>query len=367
MFINFWYPAEQSSNLTNTLLKVQLLGLKFVLWRDADGKAHCISNTCTHRGGSLGDGKLVGNCVQCPYHGWLFNGGGDCQRIPSLGPLGKIPERSRIDAYPVEEKYGLVFVFLGDLPEHERPDILPIAEYGQAGWRTLMMRYRWKANYVRLVENQSDPSHVEYVHSGFGFAGRDNNYRVPKFNIEHTEWGAGAMTEFYSPELPDQQMKDMQPEGKNESGSGFHGISSTWTRVNFNSKDAMHLYLYACPRDELDLEIFLICQRNCRLEEQYDRNFLERMGVAIDEDRIVIEKLEPAIPSMEATGEFIVPADDILMVYRQRLLDWQARGWRMDLQEMARYKDHKVYAIPSPARREHRGDWAVTPVPLLNR
>ena len=131
MFINFWYPAEESENITNEPLKVQMLGLWFVLWRDEDGKAHCIPNTCTHRGGSLGDGKVVGNCVQCPYHGWLFAGDGTCERIPSLGPLKKIPERSRIDAYPVEERYGLIFVFLGDLPEEERPTILNIEEYGQ--------------------------------------------------------------------------------------------------------------------------------------------------------------------------------------------------------------------------------------------
>lgn len=365
MFINFWYPAEESENITNEPLKVQMLGLWFVLWRDEDGKAHCIPNTCTHRGGSLGDGKVVGNCVQCPYHGWLFAGDGTCERIPSLGPLKTIPERSRIDAYPVEERYGLIFVFLGDLPEEERPTILTIEEYGQEGWRTLTMRYRWKANYVRLVENQSDPSHVEYVHSGFGFAGHDKEYRVPKFNIVETPWGAGAMTEFYSPELPDQDMSAMSPAGRTDAGSGFHGISSTWTRIHFNETEGMNMYLYACPRSELDLEIFLINQRNCRLDPNHDKKFLERMGIAIDEDRIVIEKLDPAIPSKEAIGEFIVPADDILMTYRRRLTEWQAKGWRMSLEEIEHNRNRVAYAIPSPARRDYRQDWAVTPVPMI--
>lgn len=366
MFINFWYPAEESAQVTDELLKVRMLGMDFVLWRDEDGTAHCISNTCTHRGGSLGDGKMVDNCVQCPYHGWKFNGQGECERIPSLGPLNKIPERSKIDAYPVEERYGLVFVFLGDLPEEERPTIMPIEEYGQAGWRTLHMRYRWRANYIRLVENQSDPSHVEYVHSGFGFAGKRKDYQVPKINIEETEWGAGAMTVFYSPELPDQDMADMSPEGRTDAGSGFHGISSTWTRIHFNETEGMNLYLYAVPRDELDLEIFLINERNCRMDESMDKNFLERMGIAVEEDRIVIEKLVPAIPSKEAIGEFIVPADDVLMAYRQRLTDYQNRGWRMDLEEMARNRDRMAYAIPCPGRRERPKEWAVTPVPMIN-
>ena len=58
MFMNFWYPAEESDKVTNQPMKVRMLGLPFVLWRDEDGVAHCVSNTCSHRGGSLGDGKV---------------------------------------------------------------------------------------------------------------------------------------------------------------------------------------------------------------------------------------------------------------------------------------------------------------------
>lgn len=365
MFMNFWYPAEESHNVTNRPLKVRMLGLPFVLWRDESGNARCVANTCSHRGGSLGDGIVVGNCLQCPYHGWLFNGEGNCERIPSLGPVDRIPRRSRIDAYPVEERYGLAFVFLGDLPEDKRPTIMPIEEYGQEGWRTLRLRYRWKANYVRLVENQSDPSHVEYVHSGMGLAGKDPGYRVPKFEIEETRWGAGTMTRFQTPGSPDEELGKVVVRGPSDAGSGFHGISMTWTRIRFNATEGMNMYIYACPRDELDLEIFLINQRNTRLDPALDSRFLERMGVAIEEDRVVVEKLEPAIPSKDTIGEFIVPADDVLMKYRERLKDYEQRGWRLDFAEMARNRNRMVYAIPGPARRQDPGDWAVTPVPLV--
>jgi phenylpropionate dioxygenase-like ring-hydroxylating dioxygenase large terminal subunit len=369
MFMNFWYPAEESKNLNDKPLKVQMLGLHFALWRDSQGKAHCVHNTCTHRGGSLGDGKVVGDCIQCPYHGWKFNGAGDCERIPSLGALDKIPQRARIDAYPVEERYGLVFVFLGDLPESERPTIMPNNEYGQPGWRSLSLRYRWQTNYVRLVENQSDPSHIEYVHAGFGMAGKSTNYEVPKINVEESAWGAGAMVVFYSPELPDPAMKHMQPEGRNESGSGYHGVASTWTRVNFSPTNHMHIYLYAVPRDELDLEIFLVMQRDCMLEEKFDENFLKRMAIAVEEDRIVIEKLDPQIPSTEAIGEFIVPADDVIMSYRRRLQDWERRGWRLDCGTLQKNRGRVAYAIPSPARRGSPAQsgqaWAVTAAPVV--
>ena len=87
--------------------------------------------------------------------------------------------------------------------------------------------------------------------------------------------------------------------------------------------------------------------------------------VLVEEDRVVIEKLDPAIPSKESIGEFIVPADDIIMHYRAKLADWQRRGWRMDLETLAKNRGRVAYSIPSPARRRERGDWAVTPVPML--
>lgn len=365
MFINFWYPASESEALLkHEPLKVRILGQDLVLWRDDDGQAHCVSNTCTHRGGSLGDGKVVGDCIQCPYHGWVFSGSGACERIPSLGPVSKIPPRSKIDAYPVDERYGLTFVFLGDLPEGERPTIMENTEWGKEGWRAVRAHYRWKANYVRLVENQCDPSHVEYVHSGFGMGGKRKDYQVPRFEINETAWGAGAMTEFISPELPDQDMKQMQGEGKVDAGSGFHGAACTWTRIKFNENDGMNIYLYACPHEEDDLTIYLINERNCMLEEKFDKNYLERIMVAVEEDRVVIEKLNPPVPSREAIGEFIVPADDILMVYRNRLAEWQSRGWRIDVPQMKSNEHCVAYAIPGPQRRTDPYDWAVTPVPM---
>lgn len=365
MFINFWYPAEESKNLTSEPIKVHMLGMPLVLWRDESGKAQCVANTCTHRGGSLGDGKVVGNCIECPYHGWLFNGDGQCERIPSLGPLNKIPERSKIDAYPVEERYGLVFVFLGDLPENERPTIMPADEYEQDGWRAIHMRYVWNCHYERLVENQSDPSHVEYVHSGFGMGGKDDDYKVPKIDIEETEWGAGAMTTFVSPQQPDENLRDLRPrEGDAVAGSGYHGAASTWTNVNFNETDRFFIYLYTVPRSETELEIFLINLRNMKLEPEWDERFIARMNVAIEEDRIVVEKLDPVIPSDEQDGEFIVPADDIIMRYREQRREWQANGWRIDTGKMAELKGRKTWAIPCPERRNNPDNWAISPLPL---
>ena len=141
MFINFWYAAAEVSELTDQPIKRRMLGQDFVLFRDSKGAAKCLANTCTHRGGSLGEGKVKGDCVQCPYHGWQFNGDGHCIRIPSLGINARIPARARVDAYPTVERYGLVFAFLGDLAEGERPPIMEIREWDQPGWRSTLQHF----------------------------------------------------------------------------------------------------------------------------------------------------------------------------------------------------------------------------------
>ncbi|MDE0414712.1 MAG: Rieske 2Fe-2S domain-containing protein, partial [Gammaproteobacteria bacterium] len=70
MYINFWYAAERSEKLTaEKPIRVRMLSHEFVLFRDSKGKAHCLSDTCIHRGAALSGGKVMGDCVQCPYHG----------------------------------------------------------------------------------------------------------------------------------------------------------------------------------------------------------------------------------------------------------------------------------------------------------
>jgi phenylpropionate dioxygenase-like ring-hydroxylating dioxygenase large terminal subunit len=165
MFMNFWYVATQSHELTDKPMHLKMLGQEFVLFRDSKGAAHCLSNVCVHRGASLAHGKVKGDSIECPYHGWRFQGSdGVCTRIPSLGKDGKIPARAKVDSYPVQEKFGLVFCFLGDLPEAERVPIIDIAEWNDPKWRFTTLCYEWRADWQRAMENSLDPAHTEFVH-----------------------------------------------------------------------------------------------------------------------------------------------------------------------------------------------------------
>ena len=164
MYINFWYPIALSTEITNDEPHmVQIMSLNFVAFRDSKGAAHVVSNTCIHRGGALGKGKIKDDCVVCPYHGWEFSGDGKCANIPTLPRDQKPSARAKIDSYPTEERYGILFAFFGDLPEDERPPLFDITEYDAEGWRANdVVVFEVNAYYQRSIENGLDGAHNEW-------------------------------------------------------------------------------------------------------------------------------------------------------------------------------------------------------------
>jgi phenylpropionate dioxygenase-like ring-hydroxylating dioxygenase large terminal subunit len=366
MYINFWYPMATSAEVTDTPHKVRALGLDFVVFRDSQGKAHCLHNICTHRGGSLAAGKVRGDCVQCPYHGWQFNGDGQCTKIPSLGKDASIPGRTRIDAYPVEEKYGLIFAFLGDLPEEERPPILTVKEWDQQGWRCTLQHFQIQGYYERSMENGIDPAHNEYVHDTHGFSGeREEEYKVGEMRLDDSPpWGRGFWHTFQAPPLPG-QLKQYRPgEGTLEAGTGFFGTNQIWTYIHPSPDYLIHQYLYERPIDDATTYLYLVCARNFALEEKSDAYIIQRNQYVADQDVKIIESLHPVVTPQTNTKEFMVPSDQCILMYREKQKEWAQKGWRIDYETFERTRHRVAYAIPSPARRQHKG-WVIDPVPLV--
>ena len=370
MYINFWYPMATSEELeADKPLKVQAIGQSFVVFRDSEGKANCLSNTCTHRGGALASGKVRGDCVQCPYHGWQFDGEGNCKKIPSLGSKASIPARTRIDAYPVEERFGIVFAFLGDLPESERPPLMDVPEYDKEGWRPTLQHYSIVGNYERSIENGIDPAHNEYVHDTHGFSGeKEEEYKIGEMRIESAPdwapWGNGFWHTFDAPPLPEGQMAEGRTQaGDLEVGTGHHGPNMVWTYIHASETIWFHQYLFERPLDDGNIHLYLLCMRNGFLEEKNDSYMIERNQYVADQDKVVIEDLRPVMTPATNTKEFMVPADKVILMYREKLKEWDVKGWRIDTEEVERNRMKVAYAVPSPARREQKG-WVLDAIPL---
>ena len=351
MYINFWYPMALGSELSDKPIVVQALGHDFALFRDSAGIAHCLANVCVHRGGALGAGKLKGDCIECPYHGWQFNAAGQCVHIPTLRPGSSIPGRARVDSYPVEERYGMVFAFLGDLPEEERPPILEIKEWDKEGWSVTSLVYDWHANYERVIENGLDATHTEFVHPSAGLQGGFDPADILDERLVETDWGSAMQTD----------TRKVQIE------HGHLGPANQWTFLTFKMdgfSGSFMFYSFVRPIDENSVMRYLFNARDFQHGEKMDQQLSETTLGFEKEDRPVIEGMRPHYSPRDTKSELLLPEDEIMVSYRRYLSAWQARGWHIDIERQRDRSSRKVYAVPSPGRRAHKG-WVMDTVPLL--
>ena len=362
MYINFWYPVCTADELTDEKpLPVKLLGLNFVAFRDSEGTPHVLSDTCIHRGGSLGHGKIKGDCVECPYHGWQFAGDGRCTHIPSEADT-KPPGRAKVDAYPTEERYGIVFAFMGDLPEEERPNIYNIEQYDAEGWRAnKLVILNVNCYYERSMENGLDPVHNEFVHPAQGFPPMHKD----TFRTWDDQWGTGFEADFGDPVLENTVLaKDRNVTGELRAGSWFHGPNVLVTSIFVNAASNFVQVFFEAPIDKDHTRIYFVNMRNFILEPEMDDKVIEINTRIAHEDIAILEKLYPVRTPDNLTQELMTSSDGIIVRYREWLKKFEKKGWRIDRKIMQENAGDIAYAIPCPARRES-GNWVLEPTPMV--
>ena len=157
MFVrNAWYVAAWDHEVTRDLRRRILLNQPVVLFRREDGVPVALEDRCCHRQAPLSMGKLVGNVVECPYHGLQFDTSGACIRIPSQE---RIPSSAKVKAYPVVERNQWIWVWMGE-PAKADPRLIEDFHWlGPAG-----SYLHVEANYLLLVENLLDTTHLPFLH-----------------------------------------------------------------------------------------------------------------------------------------------------------------------------------------------------------
>ncbi len=371
MYINFWYPVARSEDIQDRPQRIRMLGQNFAVWRDGEGEVHVLHNVCIHRGGSLGDGWFnhKHSAIVCPYHGWEFASNGRCVAIPSLGYDATPPPAARVDSYPVQEKYGLIFAFLGDLPENERPGIIDIPEYNDPNWRhngeTPVIDLDFSTE--RSIENGLDPGHAEFVHPTQGFSGRrPESYRLnPVRVVEDEPWGSHFDHVFNeAPPLDELTYGNVRPmEGAVAVTSGHWGPNVLFTKIRPSPTTAFHQYFIETPIDAQRTRVFFINLRNFLLEEFMDQRIMQRNLAIAQEDIDILNRVEPVQTPASGNHELLMPADSAVVKYREMLRRFDARGWRIDTDLISGTRYNTTYAIPSPARRTG-GPWVLPATPL---
>lgn len=167
---NCWYVGCWSSELADGgLFPSTIIGEPVMLYRAADGSAVGMEDRCVHRLAPLSLGERDGDAIRCMYHGFKFDRSGVCIEVPGQTT---IPRSACVRTFPVAEKGGWVWVWMGD-PEKADVDLIPGAiGPGDKGWLTDYSNIDYDADYQLINDNLTDFSHLSYVHrNSFGASG----------------------------------------------------------------------------------------------------------------------------------------------------------------------------------------------------
>jgi len=174
----YWQPAALAEELQGKrpVKPVRLLGEDLVLFKDDAGRYGLLEKHCAHRGADLAFGRCEDGGLRCPFHGWLFDVEGKCLETPAEPDGSPLCKRVRQKAYPVVERSGILFAYMGPgeapaFPDFDcfvAPDAYTFAFKGLA-----------ECNWLQYLEVGIDPSHTSFLHRYFEDEDPDANYGRP--------------------------------------------------------------------------------------------------------------------------------------------------------------------------------------------
>ena len=161
---NHWYAVLLSKNLQKGAVKpVTFWGDSVAVYRDDRGLLHAIEDRCAHRHVPLSFGVVEGDRLRCQYHGWSYDKSGRLAEVPHDLFGMKMPQ-CRVRAYPIKERYGLIWVFFGDADRANEVSMPEIPELeGDDRWACVPLDVTWRAHHSMILDNVSDFTH-EFLH-----------------------------------------------------------------------------------------------------------------------------------------------------------------------------------------------------------
>lgn len=313
---SYWHPVLRATDLGDEPVARTLLTERIVLYRGADGRPVAAPDRCPHRESPLSRGRVVDGCLQCPYHGWTFDGDGRCVRIPSNDPGVPTPPKARLHTLHCVDRYGLVWV----CPGEPAAGIPGVPQDDDAQFRRINIEVQtWRTNALRMVDNFLDIAHFPWVHvATFGGA---TDPVVPSFQLEDIGNFHGYAY--------DVEVANTSTEGRRISGS-----TSTTLKRSMTSGFSLPFTCRSTIRYESGLEhILLLCSTPVDDETSYftfvvwrNDDFsvpaeeVIRFDRAIgEEDRRMLESLDGPFP-LERGALCDVRADRTGVEWRRRLV-----------------------------------------------
>ena len=319
MIRNQWYVVLESREVRpGKPVGVTRLGEKMVFWRDTHGNLACAIDQCPHRGVALSSGKLVGDCIQCPFHGFEYDTRGRCTLIPANGRSAEVPKVFKVRSYPVRERYSLVYLWWGDQREEYPP--LPDFDY----MRDPNLVYSstsdwWNSHYSRAIENQLDVIHLPYVHHNTIGRGFKSVVQGPRYKVDELSGGHDLINLWFDNEIEQSQVPrkpNEMPETDRHPQIQFRfpNIWHNWLG------DTFHLFLGFAPIDGENTKLYLrtyhavktpVLRQIFNLSSNLMNLFIAR------QDRHVVVTQRPFRSELRM-GEKLIPGDAPVIEYRRR-------------------------------------------------
>jgi 5,5'-dehydrodivanillate O-demethylase len=185
----FWHPIAPVETVGKGEAKpIRVLGEDLTIYRGESGQPYLVGGHCPHRRTLLHTGWVQGEKLRCIYHGWRFDGAGQCDEAPAEGAA--TAAKIRIPGYALREYCGLIFAYMGpgEAPEFDLPRK---AAFEQPGLIVLARKQVWPCNWFQMVENSLDAVHVSFVHLAgkVGPFGEAVTASVPELDYQETDAG----------------------------------------------------------------------------------------------------------------------------------------------------------------------------------
>jgi phenylpropionate dioxygenase-like ring-hydroxylating dioxygenase large terminal subunit len=308
----FWYPVAFSHEVDDKPFAVTLLDKRLVVFR-VNGKLTAARDLCLHRGAPLSAGRIENGELVCAYHGFRYNSEGQCTCIPAH-PGAAIPSKLRLQTFPVQERYGLIWTRLGDGGPSPFPEF---NEWDDPNYlQVLPNSVELGASAGRQVEGFLDVSHFAFVH--LRTFGESNNPEVPSYPVDPTPAGFRADYVSAVSNYP-RHLKHLNPPGFT-----WRRLFEVWLpftvklTVFFPNDGRLHILNAASPVSARKTCVFTpICRdfdKNAPLQDTIDFNHQ-----VFAEDKAIVEKQFPEDLPISLQEEVHIRADKSSITYRQCL------------------------------------------------
>ena len=162
---NCWYAAAWTSEIDDGKpFSRTLLEKPIVIYKNESGVYVALDNRCCHRSAPLSMGRIEGDCLRCMYHGMKYDPSGQCVEIPGQA---KISSNHRVHSYPLVDRGGMLWIWMGEAHKANSDDIPHFEPLDDPQWCGLPNRcyLHYDANWMLIVDNLADFSHLAFVHT----------------------------------------------------------------------------------------------------------------------------------------------------------------------------------------------------------